>query len=163
MRGALRCGGRLGVSGGGSGGRLNSKRGWDWSFNYYQTCPLLENHTAERNGTTAQWDRLTKRAIHQRTRNSERAANSESWPDGGDAQGLTDRPNTLKGPKAFASSRRSFLRITRTPARTVRDHSLGTWLPHTYMPVPLGQQMAARDCAVSCRADSTRSPKGGLD
>jgi len=87
MRGALRCGGRLGVSGGGSGGRLNSKRGWDWQFNYSQTCLLKEDHTAGRNGTTAQWDRLTKRAVLQQAWNSERAANSESKPDGGDAQG----------------------------------------------------------------------------
>jgi hypothetical protein len=87
MRGAFRCGGRLGVTGKDSGGRLNSKRGWDWQFNYSQTCLLKENHTAERNGTTAQWDRLTKRAVLQQAWNSERAANSESKPDGGDAQG----------------------------------------------------------------------------
>jgi hypothetical protein len=48
---------------------------------------LKENHTAEGNGLTAKWDCLTKRAILQRDRNSERATNSERMPDGGDTPG----------------------------------------------------------------------------
>jgi hypothetical protein len=61
-------------------------RGWDWTFNSIQPCRLRENHKAEGNGTTAEWDRLTKRTVLQTGGNSERATDSERMFDGGDAE-----------------------------------------------------------------------------
>jgi hypothetical protein len=48
---------------------------------------MRENHKAGRNGTTAKWDRLTKRAILHRVWNSGRATNSERMPLGGNVHG----------------------------------------------------------------------------
>jgi hypothetical protein len=47
---------------------------------------MRENHKAEGNGTTAEWDRLTKRTVLQTGGNSERATDSERMFDGGDAE-----------------------------------------------------------------------------
>jgi hypothetical protein len=51
---------------------------------------MRENHKAEGNGTTAQWDRLTKRTILYQAWNSGRAANSERMSAGGNVSALTE-------------------------------------------------------------------------
>jgi hypothetical protein len=66
-----------------SGGRRNSKRGCGWEFKSDQPGPLKENHTAEGNGLTAKWDRLTSTAVIQRNKDSEREADSERMSNGG--------------------------------------------------------------------------------
>jgi hypothetical protein len=48
---------------------------------------MRENHKAEGNGTTAKWDRLTKRTILYQAWNSGRAANSERMSVGGNVYG----------------------------------------------------------------------------